>query len=483
MAVLFAGLAVMPLATAIPAAAKGPESLADLSAGLIDAVVNISTTQTVSQGGRGGVEIPELPENSPFKEFFDEFFKNRQGKGAPSRPRKVNSLGSGFVIDPDGIVVTNNHVIADADEIVVNFNDGSKLPAEVIGRDDKTDVALLRVKPTKPLKAVKFGDSTALRVGDWVLAIGNPFGLGGTVTAGIVSAVNRDISSGPYDSFIQTDASINRGNSGGPLFNMDGEVIGINTAIISPSGGSIGIGFAVPASVAEPVVRQLGEFGETRRGWLGVRIASVTDEIAESLGMKETAGALVGDVTADGPAADGGIQRGDVILEFDGRKVDEMRDLPRMVADTEVGKAVDVVVLRKGERVTLKVTLGRLETANVDTDSGTDQQDEDEPAKPEATKSLLGLTLRDLDDKAREEFSIGEDVKGVVVAGVEDSSVAAEKQVKAGEIIIQVGQEPVGSVEEVTTLIEDQKAKGRKVVLLALSNSDGDTRFVVLPVE
>ncbi|MGE0233351.1 MAG: Do family serine endopeptidase [Flavobacteriaceae bacterium] len=466
-----------------PARAQGPGSLADLSERLIDAVVNISTTQRVSNDGRGGIEIPQLPDDSPFKEFFDEFFKNRQGGNGTQRPRKVNSLGSGFVIDPQGIIVTNNHVIADADEIVVNFNDGTKLDAELIGRDDKTDVALLRVKPDKPLKAVSFGESAKMRVGDWVLAIGNPFGLGGTVTAGIISAVNRDISSGPYDSFIQTDASINRGNSGGPLFNMDGEVVGINTAIISPSGGSIGIGFAVPSDVAKQVIAQLQQYGETRRGWLGVRITEVTNEIAESLGMDKASGALVGDVTAGGPAEEAGLQRGDVILEFDGRPVESMRSLPRMVANTQIGKDVEVVVLRQGERKTLSVKLGRLEGADLgdseeDADSG-----EPAPAQPDKGETILGMNLKPLDDRLREQYGIGGEVTGIVIASVDEDSVAAEKQVKEGDVIVQIGQEPVETVEDIETGIADQKDKGRSVVLLTLTNKDGDTRFVVLPIK
>jgi len=296
LAVLFAGGSAFSVAG--PAEAKGPESVAEVAAPLLDAVVNISTSQTVA--GSRGIPVPDLPEGSPFQDFFDEFFDN--APEGESVPRRVQSLGSGFVIDPSGLIVTNNHVIADADEIAANFNDGTKLIAEVVGRDEKTDLAVLKVEPEKPLTALKFGNAEILRVGDWVMAIGNPFGLGGTVTVGIVSARNRDINSGPYDNFIQTDAAINRGNSGGPLFNMEGEVIGINTAIISPTGGSIGIGFAVPASIARTVIDQLVEFGETRRGWLGVRIQPVTDDIAESLGMDEPSGALVAGVSPDGKA-------------------------------------------------------------------------------------------------------------------------------------------------------------------------------------
>src|SRR5690242_2731086 len=350
--------AILLLALAAPAAARGPENISDVAEQVIDAVVNVSTKQSVDL--RSGA-MPQLPPGSPFEEFFEEFFKNRRGQGGQNSPngdtptpRRVNSLGSGFIIDASGLVVTNNHVIADADEVNVILNDGTTLKAEVIGRDQKTDLALLKVAANKPLKAVKFGDSDKLRLGEWVIAIGNPFSLGGTVTAGIVSARNRDIQSGPYDNYIQTDASINRGNSGGPLFNLNGEVIGVNTAIISPSGGSIGIGFAVPSKTALPVIEQLRQFGETRRGWLGVRIQQVSDEIAETLSIKPARGALIAGIDDKGPAK-GALAPGDVILKFDGKDVKEMRDLPRIVADTPVGKDVQVVVVRKGKEETKTV--------------------------------------------------------------------------------------------------------------------------------
>src|SRR5579885_3398364 len=356
-AILLIGAIAWPIA---PASARGPEGIADVAEQVIDAVVNISTKQTVDLSSNA---MPQLPPGSPFEEFFEEFFKNRRGKnGEAPTPRRVNSLGSGFIIDPSGLVVTNNHVIAGADEVNVILNDGSTLKAEVIGRDTKTDLALLRVKPDRPLKAVKFGDSDKLRLGEWVIAIGNPFSLGGTVTAGIVSARNRDIQSGPYDNYIQTDAAINRGNSGGPLFNLNGEVIGVNTAIISPSGGSIGIGFAVPSKAVVPVIDQLRQFKEVRRGWLGVRIQQVTDEIAETLNIKPPHGAVCAGGDDKGPAK-GALAPGDVIVKFDGKDVKEMRDLPRIVADTPVGKDVQVVVVRKGKEETKSVKLGRLDDA------------------------------------------------------------------------------------------------------------------------
>src|SRR5688572_10564852 len=301
---------ILAVAMAIGARAAGPESVANAAARLLPAVVNISTTQKID-GTAGQVPMPNLPENSPFREFFDDFFEKQQREGDQPQ-RRVNSLGSGFIIDPSGILVTNNHVIEGAEEIEAKFHDGSTLKAKLLGKDAKTDLAVLKVDPPEPLSYVTLGNSDTLRVGDWVMAIGNPFGLGGSLTLGIVSARNRDINSGPYDDFIQTDAAINRGNSGGPLFNMDGEVVGINTAIISPSGGSIGIGFSVPANTAKGVIDQLREYGETRRGWLGVKIQTITPEIAESLSLGNPEGALISDVVPTGPAEKAGIKAGDV---------------------------------------------------------------------------------------------------------------------------------------------------------------------------
>jgi serine protease Do len=470
----------------LPAHAAGPASVADLADELIGAVVNISTSQNVG-GGSSGEESgrtprPRVPDGSPFQEFFDDFFKQQERGGSRTQPRKVQSLGSGFVIDPEGIIITNNHVIADADEITVDFTDGSKLVAEVIGTDAKTDIAVLRVKPEKPLQAVKFGQSGKSRVGDWVMAIGNPFGQGSSVTLGIVSAINRDIRSGPYDNFIQTDAAINRGNSGGPLFNMNGEVIGINTAIISPSGGSIGLGFSIPASLATKVIAQLREFGETRRGWLGVSIQPVTDDIAESLSMASAKGALVAGLTAKGPAQNSGIKVGDVILNFDGKNIAQMRDLPRIVAETPVGKSVDVVVLRKGKEENISVTLGRLEDGEkiiAANKNGTKAPD-DEKAK---TTVVSGMTLVELDAKAREEFKIAEDVKGALITAVEPGSAADEKGVKAGSVISEIGQEAIVTPIDVEKRIAALKKDGRKKALMLVASKDGQLGFVVLDIK
>lgn len=477
-----------------PALARGPDGIADVAEKVIDAVVNISTSQTVDARNSGGDNDSDsgnskgnskrtpnaLPPDSPFNEFFDEFFKNRRGE-KNAQPRKVNSLGSGFIIDTAGIVVTNNHVIADADEINVILNDGTKIKAELVGNDKKSDLAVLKfTPPAKKLTAVKFGDSDKLRLGEWVIAIGNPFSLGGTVTAGIVSARNRDINSGPYDNYIQTDAAINRGNSGGPLFNLDGEVIGVNTAIISPSGGSIGIGFAVPSKTVVGVVDQLRQFKEVRRGWLGVRIQQVTDEIADSLNIKPARGALVAGVDEKGPAKPAGIEPGDVVISFDGKEIKEMKDLPRAVADTAVGKAVDVVIIRKGKEETRKVTLGRLD----DGEKAVEASVKSSPDAPEktVTQSALGLDLAALSKDLRAKFKIKDKVKGVVVVNVDGNSDAAEKRLSAGDVIVEVAQEAVTSADDVKKRVAQLKKDGKKSVLLLVSNGDGELRFVALSV-
>src|SRR5712675_655969 len=475
-----------------PALARGPDGIADVAEKVIDAVVNISTSQTVEAkgGAEGRGAIPQLPPGSPFEEFFDDFFKNRRGgpggnskggdRGADLQPRKTNSLGSGFIVDTAGIAVTNNHVIADADEINIIMNDGTKIKAELVGVDKKTDLAVLKFKPVKPLVAVKFGDSDKLRLGEWVIAIGNPFSLGGTVTAGIVSARNRDINSGPYDSYIQTDAAINRGNSGGPLFNLDGEVVGVNTLIISPSGGSIGIGFAVPSKTVVGVVDSLRQFGELRRGWLGVRIQQVTDEIAESLNIKPARGALIAGVEDKGPAKPAGIEPGDVVVRFDGKDIKEPKDLSRVVADTAVGKEVEIVIIRKGAEETRKVTLGRLEDGEKAVKASNKSQPEAE--KP-ATQKALGLDLAGLSKDLRTRYKIKDSVKGVVITNVDSSSDAAEKRLSAGEVIVEVAQEAVSNAADVKKRVEQLKKDGKKSILLLVSNADGELRFVALSVQ
>ncbi len=458
------------------AARAAPDSFADLAADLLPKVVNISTSQTIE--GRG-FEMPQLPPGSPFEDFFKEFFDRNQPNGPQQRSRRATSLGSGFIVDAAGFIATNNHVIQDADEITVVLHDGTRLKAEVVGRDIKTDVAVLKVTPTSKLSAIKFGNSDRARVGDWVIAIGNPFGLGGSVTAGIVSARGRDINAGPYDDFIQTDASINRGNSGGPLFDMQGEVVGINTAIFSPTGGSVGIGFSIPVATAEPVIRQLIKGGEVKRGWLGVHIQGVTEEIAETLGLKAAAGALVASVIKGGPAEKSGLQPGDVVLKFDGRDVGEMRRLPRMVADTEVGKKVPVVVWRNGKETKLDVTVGQLEddakiAARGEPKGGKKGGDGNGVAIGD-----LGLSVAEAGPRARERFKIEKDVKGVIVTDVVEGGPAAEKGVNPGDIIVEVGQQEVRKPADVTARIQEAKKAGRKSVLL-LIEGQGGLRFVAV---
>jgi serine protease Do len=482
---VFAAAAIAAPALVSHAAARGPDGIADVAEQVIDAVVNVSTKQSVDL--RSGA-MPQLPPGSPFEEFFEEFFKNRRGQGGQNNPngdtptpRRVNSLGSGFIIDPSGLVVTNNHVIADADEVNVILNDSTTLKAEVIGRDQKTDLALLKVTASKPLKAVKFGDSDKLRLGEWVIAIGNPFSLGGTVTAGIVSARNRDIQSGPYDNYIQTDAAINRGNSGGPLFNLNGEVIGVNTAIISPSGGSIGIGFAVPSKTVVPVIDQLREFKEVRRGWLGVRIQQVSDEIAESLSIKPARGALVAGIDDKGPAKPAGIEPGDVIVKFDGKDVKEMRDLPKIVADTPVGKDVEVVVIRKGKEEKKTVKLGRLEDEK-QASLNNNKKDATPDTKP-VVKNALGLDLANLTDELRKKHNIKDKVKGVLITGVAPNSPAAEKRLAPGMVIAEVQQQPVANATELQQRIEKLKKDGKKAAVLLVVSPDGDPSFVALSLQ
>ena len=486
-------LGAATMLASVPAVARGPDGIADIAEKVIDAVVNISTSQTVdaSKGGGGGDRgaVPQLPPGSPFEEFFDDFFKNRRGGGGPKggergemQPRKTNSLGSGFIIDTAGVVVTNNHVIADADEINVIMNDGTKIKAELVGVDKKTDIAVLKFKPVKPLISVKFGDSDKLRLGEWVIAIGNPFSLGGSVTAGIVSARNRDISQGPYDSYIQTDASINRGNSGGPLFNLEGEVIGVNTLIISPTGGSIGLGFAVPSKTVVGVVDQLRQFGELRRGWLGVRIQQVTEEIAESLNIKPARGALVAGVDDKGPAKPAGIEPGDVVVKFDGKDVKDPKDLSRVVADTAVGKEVDVVIIRKGAEETRKVTLGRLEDTDKAQQASAKSKD-DPPAEKPVTQKALGLDLATLSKDLRGKYKIKDSVKGVIITGVDGTSDAAEKRLSAGDVIVEVAQEAVSNAADVKKRVDQLKKDGKKSILLLVANGEGELRFVALSVQ
>ena len=464
-----AALCAIVLLGSAPAMARpAPESFADLVEAVLPAVVNISTTQTLTAESEGNLE--------DFEELFRDFF-DRQNPTRPQGPRRSTSLGSGFIIDPGGLIVTNNHVVADAEEVTVRLHDDTNLKAEIVGRDEKTDLALLKVQPREPLPSVKWGDSDAIRIGDWVMAIGNPFGLGGSVTAGIVSARQREINAGPYDDFIQTDASINKGNSGGPMFNMSGEVIGINTAIFSPSGGSVGIGFAVPSSLARNVIDQLREYGKTRRGWLGVNIQSVTDELAEGLKLPRPAGALVSNVAESSPAATAGIEKGDVILKFAGHDVADMRRLPRIVADTPIDSTVDVVLWRDGKERKVRVKVGELKDAEV---AALPQPD---TGAPEAEKiEALGMSLAEVTPELRDRFQLGEDAAGVLVIGVAENSIAAEKGLQAGDVVVEVDQKEVSRPQEVEAQIAAARKANQRVVTFLIYRQ-GDFQWVALRVD
>lgn len=459
-------------------------SVADLAERLLPAVVEISVQSKQADSG-GANPLPDIPDNSPFKDFFDDFLKKHRGQqggdnGPAPQDQVVNSMGSGFVIDASGIIVTNNHVVEGAESIEVHFQDSTILKAELVGRDPKTDLAVLRVKADKPLATVPFGDSDHLRIGDWVVAIGNPFGLGGSVSLGIVSARNRDINAGPYDDFIQTDAAINKGNSGGPLFNLNGEVVGINTAIFSPSGGSVGIGFSVPANTAKNVVAQLQKYGETRRGWLGVRVQSVTDDIAESIGLGKARGALIADVTQNGPAEKAGIQAGDVVTEFNGKPVHEMKDLPKIVAETEIGAKVPLKVFRKGQEIEITAEVGRLEMG----EKMVAQQDKSAPSAPAVT-TVLGMTVSSLNDELRQKYKIDDSVKGAVVTEVASGSAAADKQIEPGDVVTEAGEKPVTGASDIGTAVEEASKAGKNSVLLlvAKTGKQAEMRFIALKIK
>lgn len=456
-----------------------PATFADLAQELTPMVVNISTTQKMT-AQEEMPEMPEFPEGSPFKDFFEEFMERRGGgEGMPMMPS--TSMGSGFIIDAEnGYIVTNNHVIRDSEKIQIILSDDTTLAAELIGTDEKTDIAVLKVDPKNlNLRAARFGNSDQMRVGDWILAIGNPFGLGGTVTTGIVSARARDINSGPYDDYIQTDASINRGNSGGPMFNMNGEVIGINTAIFSLTGGSVGIGFAIPSAQAEPVVKQIIKYGRTRRGWIGVRVQTVTEEIAESLGLDKPRGALVASVTKDGPSEKAGLQAGDIILEFNEQKVHEMKHLPRYAADADIDSTAKVKLWRDGKEVTLEMKIGELEKAEEAGLLGSDASVAPAPEGAQTTIDSVGLVLLPMDEALRREYGIAPDVDGVIVKNVLPVSEAQMKNISEGDVIVEINQTPVKSTQEVVEIISKGEKNGSKNVLLLL-NSKGDSRFVAL---
>jgi serine protease Do len=480
-------LAVPPFALApqTASARPAPDSFADLAEKLLPAVVNVSSTQVITARGPGvGPEMPIFPPGSPFEQFFKDFLnRNKPGQRGdnnsdqPRPERRAQSLGSGFIVDASGYVVTNNHVIEGADEVSVTLQDNTILKAKIVGRDESGDLALLKVTSDKPLPTVAFGDSGAMRVGDWVLAIGNPFGLGGTVTAGIVSARGRDIHQGQYDDFLQTDAAINRGNSGGPLFNMDGQVIGINTAIFSPSGGSIGIGFSIPSNMAKKIVADLKEYGHPRRGWLGVKIQQVTPDIAESLGLKDASGAMVAGVTDGGPAETAKIHNGDIILKFDGQDVKEMHNLPRIVGDAVVGKEVPVVLWRDGKELTVQTVLAE-RPADEKLASA------DQPARAsDGTKATditgLGLKVAPVSQDLKDKFQLNGDQKGVVITDVAPNTPAAERGLKPGDVIMEVQQNEVTSATDVQKQVDAARKADRKNVLMLIQR-EGGVQYVPL---
>lgn len=460
---------------------RAPASFADLAEKLLPSVVNVSSTQKIEEDGN--VEMPQFPPGSPFEDFFEDFMDRRGGGlgGAPAIPS--SSLGSGFIIDAEkGYIITNNHVIRDAEEVRVTLHDDSTIPAKIIGRDEKVDIAVLKVDSKKhKLEAVKFGNSDQMRVGDWIVAIGNPFGLGGTVTSGIVSARQRDINSGPYDDYIQTDASINRGNSGGPMFDLNGNVIGINTAIFSPTGGSVGIGFAIPSNLAKPVIDQLIKYGRTKRGWLGVRIQTVTDEIAESLGLDKARGALIASVTDGGPAEKAALKAGDIVIEFDGKNVTDMRALPRIVAETPIEKDVTLKYWRDGKERTAKVQIGELEKAEDDgLLAGNDYQSPETPKTKNTDIEEFDISIATINNSLRENFNVADDIEnGVVIVKIDPRGEGAQKGLTIGDVIVEINQEVVDSPKTFNDMIKKAK-KDKKSSVLLLVNRSGDVRFVPL---
>jgi serine protease Do len=458
-----------------------PESFAPIVEPSLKAVVNISTTQKIDarKAMPFGFNIPDSdPRAEEFRDFLEQF-QEQFGGGMPQQNSEVTSLGSGFVVDPSGLIVTNNHVIADADKISVTFHDNTKRDATIVGRDPKTDLALLRVKSPRPLPYVSFGDSDALKVGDWVIAVGNPFGLGGSVSAGIVSARGRNINIGPFDDFIQTDAAINRGNSGGPLFNASGKVVGINSAIFSPTGGNVGIGFAVPAALAQPILDQLREKGRAQRAWLGVKIQEVSDEIADSIGLKPARGALVLDVSSDGPAHGSGIQSGDIVVRFDGKDVKEMRNLPRLVAETPIGKRVEVVVWRNGKEIPFRITLGELPEES----AGSAPSDRRElPQGSTRGEQFMGMDITPLTRELRQQYRIDRTAEGLLVRAVESTSEAMKAGLMRGDVIAEANQKNVESLASLKAEIAAAKKLGRQHLLLRVLRGS-EVLFVTLPVE
>jgi serine protease Do len=461
----------------VATATSTPTSFAPLVKRLMPAVVNIACSSQSSKEGRSGPSgVPGLEMFPPqHQEFFERFFGFPPGFRVPEeeerRVSKPSARGSGFLIDADGHVVTNYHVIEHADEIQVILHDQTKLDAKVVGFDKKTDLALLKVARKQPFDFVSFGHSSTAQVGDWVLAIGNPFGLGGTVTAGIISALARDIQVGPFDDFLQTDAAINFGNSGGPMFNTEGEVIGINTVIYSPSGGgSVGIGFAIPSDLASPLIEQLKKTGVVRRAFLGIGFQPVTKEIAESLNLENEEGVAVTEVHPGGAAERAGIKPGDIILSFDGKKITQSRKFPRVVAETPISQAVDVELLRAGEKIRLRVTLGELKEKSTSESSETQANPSGKHYEEDgiAATDWLGAFLAPIDEKIRERLSIDPKIKGLAVMGVKRQSSASQSGLQRGDIILGANQQPVTRLSDLQRIVSQARKEGRKRLLLSV---------------
>jgi len=480
----FIGIVIVAsLALTQAQAAEVTTSFADMLASRMPAVVNISTQQKikVSTAPLGLEGLPNDPQLAPFRQFFEQFQREMERRGGGGLPeRELASLGSGFVIDPKGYVVTNYHVVAQADSVSVVFSDNTKLKAKIVGTDPKTDLALLKVEPEKPLAYVSFGNSDTLRVGDWVVAVGNPFGLGGSVSAGIVSARGRNINAGPFDDFIQTDAAINRGNSGGPLFNQAGEVVGINSAIYSPTGSSVGIGFAVPATLAKPVIAQLKTGGKLLRGWLGVKIQEVTPEVAESLGLGKPRGALVLEVDPKGPAEGSGILPGDVVVQFNGRPIEEMRNLPRYVAEAKTGTRAEITVWRQGEEKTYRVMLGELPEEPKPGAKPGMRDDKGTPIAPE--KLQRGMALEPITAGLRQTYGIPEGVTGLLVVGADETSAAAARGIRPGDVLVEANQQPLATRADFDKILLAAEREKRGYVLLRVARM-GETGFMTLPVK
>ena len=474
-----AAATILGLAVAAPSyAGAPPESFADLAAKVSPAVVNVSSTHvTAQQDAQGPGEIPDFPQGSPFEQFFKQF--QEQQREQQKHPRKVTSLGSGFIIDASGYVVTNNHVVDDAKDVQVTLTDGTEYPAKVIGVDSKTDLALLKVEAKKPLPYVSFGDSDKMRIGDWVMAVGNPFGLGGSVTAGIVSARGRDIHEGPYDDFLQIDAAINQGNSGGPTFSTDGTVIGINTAIVSPSGGSVGIGFAIPSNLAKPIVAELKAQGHIDRGWLGVSIQELTPDLTQGMGLSSDKGALVASVQDGSPAAEAGIKVGDVVLGFGDHVIASPKDLSRAVAETSSGTSVPVKIWRGGSEQTVNVKVARMKDDVASAES--DSKGSSSEATASDTMQQLGATLAPVTDATRQQFGLADNAQGVVIADLDQDSVLADQGVRPGDVIERVNDHKVANPGDVAKALHEARADKRSVAVMLIAR-DGNDHFVAVQI-